>query len=147
MMAEQYIGGSPKQFPGRYAATAAATHLGPNAPPAILFISENDHLVPPASMKAYEAASRRAGIETRGVHIPYGEHGFDLIGVGNAVIRQATLQFLAKTVPASHWHAAGELTAKRRISRLDRPVVAAISPSGGSSFPGRSGHFLKRTLA
>lgn len=101
-MAEQYTGGSPKQFPERYAATAAATHLGPDAPPAILFISENDHLVPPASMKAYEAASRRAGIETRGVHIPYGEHGFDLIGVGNAVIRQATLQFLAKTVPASH---------------------------------------------
>lgn len=95
-MAEQYTGGSPKQFPERYAATAAATHLGPNAPPTILFISENDHLVPPASMKAYEAASRRAGIETRSIHIPYGEHGFDLIGVGNAITRQATLQFLAK---------------------------------------------------
>lgn len=98
-MAGQYTGGSPKQFPDRYAATAAATHLGPHAPPTILFISENDHLVPPASMKAYEAASRRAGIETRSIHIPYGEHGFDLMGVGNAIIRQATLQFLARTAP------------------------------------------------
>jgi acetyl esterase len=100
-MAEQYTGGSPKQFPDRYAATAATTHLGPNAPPTILFISENDHLVPVASMKAYEAASRRAGIETRSIHIPYGEHGFDLIGVGNAIARQATLQFLAKEMPTS----------------------------------------------
>lgn len=100
-MAEQYTGGSPKQFPDRYAATAAATQLGPNAPPTILFISENDHLVPPASMKAYEAASRRAGVETRSIHIPHGEHGFDLIGVGNALSRQATLQFLTRAVPAA----------------------------------------------
>lgn len=100
-MAGQYTGGSPTQFPNRYAATAAATQLGPNAPPTILFISENDHSVPPASMKAYEAASRRAGIETRSIDIPYGEHGFDLIGIGNAIIRQATLHFLVRAAPPS----------------------------------------------
>ncbi|HEV2597835.1 alpha/beta hydrolase [Sphingopyxis sp.] len=93
VMAEQYTGGSPASFPARYAATASAAHLGRATPPTLLFITENDHLVPPASMHAYDAAARRAGVEVKTISIPYGEHGFDAAGIGHATVRQATINF------------------------------------------------------
>lgn len=94
VMAEEYIGGSPAAYPDRYAATASATHLGASTPPTLLFISENDHLVPVESMRAYDRAARRAGVRVRTVEIPFAEHGFDATGIGNALVRQTTMQFL-----------------------------------------------------
>jgi acetyl esterase/lipase len=93
-MVLKYIGGSPQQFPERYAAVASAAKITPAAPPTLLFITENDHLVPLDSVRAFDAKARKAGIQVRTVSVPYGEHVFDATGIGNAIVRQVTLQFL-----------------------------------------------------
>lgn len=98
VMAQQYTGGLPDTVPERYVATNSANHLSPTSPPTLLFISENDHLVPVESMRAYAAASLRAGVRTRVISIPYGEHGFDMTGLGNAIVRQVTLQFFRRNL-------------------------------------------------
>lgn len=94
VMADQYHGGTPTSVPDRYAATASATHIGSATPPTLIFISENDHLVPAASMRAYDRAVRRAGVRVRTLSVPFAEHGFDVAGIGNALVRQVTMQFL-----------------------------------------------------
>jgi dienelactone hydrolase len=64
----------------------------------LLFITGNDHLVPLESMRAYDAAARRTGVDVQTVIVPYAEHGFDAAGIGNMLVRQATLRFLAAHV-------------------------------------------------
>jgi len=93
-MVTEYMGGSPQQFPERYAAVASAPKITPSAPPTLLFITENDHLVPPDSMRGFDAKARQAGVQVRTISVPYGEHGFDLTGIGNVIVRQVTWQFL-----------------------------------------------------
>jgi acetyl esterase/lipase len=89
----QYIGGSPQQFPDRFTATASATHITPSAPPTLLFISEHDHLVPAESMRAFAKQASSAGVAIETVNVPFGEHGFNITGVGNAVVRQLSERF------------------------------------------------------
>ncbi len=95
-MAQRYTGGTPQQFPERYTAIASVTHLGPSAPPTLMFMSENDHLVPLASMQKFGAQVREAGIPLRTVSVPHAEHGFDLTGMGSEIVRQVSLQFMLK---------------------------------------------------
>jgi acetyl esterase len=96
MMGDNYTGGSPEQFPDRYAVIASATHIGPTAPPTLLVVPEADHLVAPAAAYAFEATARAAGIDTRLIRMPYAEHAFDLRSgsVGSQLVRQTMLQFL-----------------------------------------------------
>lgn len=93
-MVTKYIGGSPQEFPERYAAVASAAMITPSAPPTLLFITENDHLVPLESMRLFDAKARQTDLQLRTVNVPYAEHGFDVTGIGNAIVRQVTLQFL-----------------------------------------------------
>jgi acetyl esterase/lipase len=51
-------------------------------------------MVPPDSMRAFDAKARQAGVQVRTINVPYGEHGFDLTGIGNVIVRQVTEQFL-----------------------------------------------------
>lgn len=95
-MVTRYLGGSPAQYPQRYRATGSATHITTAAPPTLIFITENDHLVPLASMESFAEQVRKAGVPVHTVTIPHGEHGFDLVGMGNAMVRQISLDFLRK---------------------------------------------------
>jgi acetyl esterase len=96
MMGEHYTGGSPEQFPDRYAAIASATHISAKAPPSLLIVPEADHLVVPDAAYAFVAKARAAGVDTRLIRMPYAEHGFDLRSgsIGNQLVRQAMSQFL-----------------------------------------------------
>ncbi len=98
MMGSNYTGGSPAQFSERYAAIASSTHINAKAPPTLLIIPEDDHLVDPQAAYAFEAKAREAGVKTRLIKVPYAEHSFDLRsgGIGNQLVRQAMLQFLAQ---------------------------------------------------
>jgi acetyl esterase len=97
MMGDNYTGGSPEQFPDRYTAIASATHISAKAPPTLLIVPEADHLVAPDAAYAFEAKAKAAGIKTRLIKMPYAEHAFDLRsgGIGNQMVRQTMLQFLA----------------------------------------------------
>jgi acetyl esterase len=93
-MVAQYTGGSPSQYPSRYTATSSFSHINPAAPPTLVFISGSDHLVAPESMRAFVRYARRAGVSVDAIEVPFAEHGFDLTGIGNAIVRQASLRFL-----------------------------------------------------
>lgn len=93
-MTERYTGGTPTQFPERYTAVANATHISTAAPPTLIFMSEHDHLVPLVSMQKFAAQIEKAGIPTQTISVPFAEHGFDISGIGNAIVRQATLKFI-----------------------------------------------------
>ncbi len=95
-MVQRYTGGTPRQYPDRYAAVASASHITPFAPPTLIFISENDHLVPLASMRKFADQVRRAGIPLRVVSQPHAEHGFEITGIGNVLVREVSLQFMRK---------------------------------------------------
>lgn len=96
MMGDNYTGGSPEQFPERYAAIASATHINPKAPPTLLIVPQSDHLVAPDAAYAFEAKAKAAGVQTRLIKVPYAEHAFDLRSgsIGSQLVRQSMLTFL-----------------------------------------------------
>jgi acetyl esterase/lipase len=91
-----YTGGTPRQYPDRYAAVSSATHINPAAPATLIIVGTNDHLVSPEGAYAFADKARTAGIEVRLVRFPHGEHGFDAVdgGIGDQLARQATYMFL-----------------------------------------------------
>lgn len=98
LMTTRYTGGTPKQFPERYAEINSSTHISAKAPPTLLIIPEADHLVVPPAAYAFEAKAKAAGVKTRLIRMPYAEHSFDLKSgsIGNQMVRQNMLQFLAE---------------------------------------------------
>lgn len=89
-----YTGGPFEQYPERFRQVASATHIHESAPPTLVYISENDHLVPSATMHEFVKSARQGGIDVRSVSVPFAEHGFDALGIGNQIVRQTTLTFL-----------------------------------------------------
>jgi acetyl esterase len=104
-MVSKYIGGSPEQYPERYAAVASATYIGPAAPPTLMFIGDHDHLVPPQSVWDFSEKARRGGVAMRTIGVPYADHVFDGTGIGNAIVRQLTLRFMTEQDVKSTGHA------------------------------------------
>jgi acetyl esterase/lipase len=45
-------------------------------------------------MAAFAQQVRRAGVRIEVISVPFAEHGFDLTGVGNEIVRQASLRFI-----------------------------------------------------
>jgi acetyl esterase len=95
-LATYYTGGTPQQYPDRYAAVSPATHISTAAPPTFILVGTSDHLVSPEGAYAFAATAAAAGIDVRLVRFPYGEHGFDRMAgsIGNQLFRQATYDFL-----------------------------------------------------
>lgn len=94
---EQYTGGTPQQFPDRYASVQSVNSVTGQAPPTLIIYGASDHLVPPGGTRTFIAALRKAGVPVHPIEVPFGEHGFDLVsgGVGAQVWRQATLRWFA----------------------------------------------------
>jgi acetyl esterase len=91
-----YVGGSPQQFPDRYRFVASATHITAEAPPTLLVLGDNDHLVPPDATDRFAQAARSADIDIQSIRFPYGDHGFNLNqhGLGNQFYLGMTYRFL-----------------------------------------------------
>ena len=98
IMAENYTGGSPKEFPQRYAAIDPTSHISAKAPPTLLIIPNQDHLVLPVAAKAFASAAKGKGVKATLQIMPFAEHSFDLPsgGIGNQFVRQSMAQFLEK---------------------------------------------------
>lgn len=95
---EQYLGGTPKQFPERYAAVQSANSVSAAAPPTLMVYGAVDHLVPPGGTRSFTAAAQKAGVTIRAIEVPHGEHGYDLVsgGVGAQVWRKTTLDWFGE---------------------------------------------------
>ena len=93
-MVGQYLGGSPDGFPARAHAVASASYINPQAPPTLIFIPDNDHLVPIAGALRFIEQATRAGVSVRTVRFPWADHAvnFQYYGVTNQAMVQITLQ-------------------------------------------------------
>jgi acetyl esterase/lipase len=95
-MAGAYTGGSPREFPQRYAAIASATHISPAAPPTLILMGAADHLVPTEGTYGFVDRARAAGVDVELVSVPYADHVFDgrTGSIGQQAYRQLTLKWL-----------------------------------------------------
>ncbi|MGV0853777.1 alpha/beta hydrolase [Mycolicibacterium phlei] len=95
-MAATYTGGTPQQYPDRYASIASAAHISPAAPPTLILLPEDDHLVPPADTHRFVEQARAAGVATELVTVPYADHVFDARpgSIGKQAYRQLTERWL-----------------------------------------------------
>jgi acetyl esterase/lipase len=95
-MAGAYTGGSPRQFPDRYARISSDTHITAGAPPTLIMVGEADHLVPIDGTYRFAERARAAGVDVDLLAVPYADHAFDGSrgSVGEQAYRQLTARWL-----------------------------------------------------
>jgi acetyl esterase/lipase len=93
-MVGQYLGGSPSEHPARAHAVSSASYITPQAPPTLIFIPDNDHLVPIAGALSFIDQATRAGVPVRTVRFPWADHAVNLQyhGVTNQAMVELMLQ-------------------------------------------------------
>ena len=91
-MVGQYLGGSPSEYPARAHAVASASYIIPQAPPTLIFIPDQDHLVPIAGALRFIDEATRAGVSVRTVRFPWADHAVNLQYHG--VTNQAMVQIM-----------------------------------------------------
>ena len=74
---EGYIGGTPAQFPDRYAAAEPFRLLRPDLPPTTILAGETDHFVHLERLTAVADRIRAAGAQVDLLVAPFAGHGFD----------------------------------------------------------------------
>jgi acetyl esterase/lipase len=91
-----YTGGSPSQFPDRYAAISCDTQIAAAAPPTLIIAGEADHLVLVDGTYRFAEKARAAGIDVELVAVPYADHVFDgrRGSIGQQAYRQLTAHWL-----------------------------------------------------
>jgi acetyl esterase/lipase len=91
-----YLGGSPEQFPERYRVVSPVFHVRPGLPPTLIAAGLHDHLVPFGGHDEIVAKLNAAGV-------PYGEHGYDLAwgSTGGQITRKVVADFLARYLAAT----------------------------------------------
>jgi acetyl esterase/lipase len=97
-MVGQYLGGSPSEHPTRAHAVASASYIVPKAPPTLIFIPDDDHLVPIEGVLRFIDEATRAGVSMRTVRFPWADHAVNLqhYGVTNQAMVQITLQYFCE---------------------------------------------------
>jgi acetyl esterase/lipase len=93
-MVGEYLGGSPRDYPARAQAVSSASYINPKGPPTLIFIPDNDHLVPIAGALRFIDEATRAGVSVRTVRFPWADHAVNLQyhGVTNQAMIQVTAQ-------------------------------------------------------
>lgn len=91
-----YTGGSPQQFPDRYARISSETLLIAGAPPTLIIVGEADHLVPVDGAYRFAERARAAAVAVELVTVPYADHVFDgrRGSIGQQAYRQLTALWL-----------------------------------------------------
>ncbi|MFI6866476.1 alpha/beta hydrolase fold domain-containing protein [Nocardia sp. NPDC050406] len=99
---EDYTGGTPAQFPDRYALASPITYVRPGLPPTLLMHGTRDHVVPYG--QSVELAERldAVGVARELLPIPYGEHAYDFAwgDWGSQISRKVFGDFLSRHFPA-----------------------------------------------
>ena len=95
-LAGAYTGGSPRDYPERYAGIAARAHINADGPPTLMILGGADHLVPIDGAYEFAEQARAAGVEVELVTVPYAYHVFDARpgSIGEQAYRQLTAQWL-----------------------------------------------------
>ncbi|MEV6280837.1 alpha/beta hydrolase [Nocardia sp. NPDC051832] len=98
-----YIGGTPEEFPDRYAAASPITYVRPGVPPTLLLHGTRDHIVAYAQSELLAAKLETAGVQHDLLPIPYGDHVYDFSwgDWGTQITRQVFARFLDRHFPAA----------------------------------------------
>ena len=117
-----YIGGSPQEFPQRYAALDLRRLIRASNPPTLILAGIDDPLLPIAAARDFAALAKARGAPVRLVAFPYSGHDFNTTyhSLTNQIITGTVTQFLGEATGRS----AG---ASQAVDRSDREAgVAAI---------------------
>lgn len=76
IFATSYTGGTPEEFPKRYAAVNSATHLSAAAPPTLVMTAMRDDVIMPADQFAWVDAARDRGVDVETVQVPLANHAY-----------------------------------------------------------------------
>jgi acetyl esterase/lipase len=74
---ETYIGGTPDEYPDRYAAASVGRLVRAGLPPTLLITGSNDGLIRIGRMRTLVEQVRAAGSEIELVEVPFADHAFD----------------------------------------------------------------------
>ena len=93
---DQYVGGSPASYPGRYRAVSPASHVDARVPPTITVLGESDRLIPVEQAQLLDELLAGAGVAHETVLLPGNDHGFDVNwgGFGTQIARACIERFL-----------------------------------------------------
>jgi acetyl esterase/lipase len=93
-MVRQYLGGNPAEYPERARLVASTTYVTPNAPPTLILLADNDHLVPIEGALQFIDRATQAGVPLHVVRFPWADHGVALQYY--SVVNQAWLQLMLR---------------------------------------------------
>jgi acetyl esterase/lipase len=79
---DTYLGGSPAQYPGRYAAASPITYVNADTPPTLIVQGLADDTNLPSQSAELASALARAGVPHQLITISWATHGFGLDLVG-----------------------------------------------------------------
>lgn len=72
--ATTYTGGTPSQYPDRYASVNSATYLSSKTPNTLLMVNTRDDLVYPVQQYEWANAARKLGVDVEIVKLPLANH-------------------------------------------------------------------------
>ncbi len=75
---DTFLGGSPDQFPGRYAAASPITYINSSTPPVLIVQGMADDTNLPSQSLALDSALTKAGVPHQLITISWATHGFGL---------------------------------------------------------------------
>ncbi|WP_198955749.1 alpha/beta hydrolase [Frankia sp. CcI49] len=91
--AQRYTGGTPEEFPERYAAVSATNFVSQASPPTLLVYGPNDWLVPSQGILTYAQHARAMGAAVSAVPVPWTGHLIGLSGAGSKAIIELTVNW------------------------------------------------------
>lgn len=97
IFATSYTGGSPEEFPKRYAAVNSATHLSAAFPQTLVMTAMRDDVIMPSDQFTWVEAVRDRGVDVQTVQVPLANHAYtqkaknSLGGQGHLSIAEAYL--------------------------------------------------------
>ncbi len=103
-LSEAFIGGTPEQYPDRYALVDAGTHVSSSSPPTLMIVGKNDHLLPFSDQKALAEKLSAAGVMNEFVALPFNDHFFTIAvgSLGSQISFKVANDFLMKLGTQGH---------------------------------------------
>jgi len=92
----RYIGGSPRDFPERYAAIDLRHFQFPSNPPTLILSGASDPLISAEAGADFVRRANAAGLEVRRILFPYSGHDFNT--TYNSITNQAMRQIIARFI-------------------------------------------------
>ncbi|WP_157929907.1 alpha/beta hydrolase [Brevibacterium epidermidis] len=76
LFATSYTGGTPEEYPERYAVADSVTHLEAPAPPVLMMTAMRDDVITPSDQLAWAESARSRGVDVQTVQVPLANHAY-----------------------------------------------------------------------